>query len=415
MALSLNENRRNVGGARQGAATLLVILIALISLYAPTSVGGNIMGDFIPLYICGLCVLLLFYGVLGGAVRGNAYYSVMLLGLLAFFTATSPLPKYAFGAIFPYIGVCCVLLVDVNPLEIKRRKFVLLLMSLPMLALGWATVLGIDEIISIQENWYQMTREDMFESLVGWFAKPVAVFGTHSVAAFVYFAICLLLLRFAKHTTSKFERLLAGVLFVGFAALLPMLLSTSSFGLFGILVAILLFNGLKRVSWQANMAFAFIAILTAAYLLLSGNLGVDVLSDDAVNVLTSKGNGLSGRFAQGSRLEPTYDYLFDNYFLPVGITYDEIIEFGDGFIAEYVLRTSPLGYLLVLVMLFNFLKSTLSRKRELLLFMLFFFVADLGYPLLTTFRAAFILPLYMVLWSSFGPQPAGGATDEVLA
>lgn len=406
IALNALEKDGQAVGLRQNAAVALIIAIALIGLYAPTSINGTIIAALVPAYVCGLCALLVLYGLVQGAIRSNVYFGLMLLGLLSFFTATSPLPMYAFGAFFPYLGVCCVLLVDLRLPEVKRFKLVLLMVSLPMLALGWATVLGIEEIVSIQESWYQMTREDMFESLVGWFAKPVAVFGTHSVAAFVYFAMCILLLRFGKFASSASDRWLAAILFVAFAGLLPMLLSTSAFALFGILVLILLLRVLKKFSWQTNLLLVFFSILAFLYLLFSGHLGIDLLSEDALDVLTSKGNGFSGRFAQGSRLEPTYNYLFRNYFLPVGATYDEIIEFGDGFIGEYILRTSVLGYLLVWVMLVKFLKRTVFEKRELLLFMLYFLIADFGYPLLTTFRAAFVLPLFMVLWRSLGAKPS---------
>lgn len=391
----------------------LATLAALGSLYFPSSLNGTIVSSLVPLYTVALCVLVLLYAAMNGTIRNNVYFGLLVLGLLGFFTLLSPLPKLAYGAIFPYMGFCAVLVLDLRASKLPYRIPALLALCLPMLILGWSTVLGFDDITAIQEGWYQLYREDLFENLVGWFAKPVSVFGTHSVAAFVYFALCVLMLRLGKYAASVAERVIAYILFACFAGLMPMLLSTSAFALFGFLLMMLFWNVFKRLGWRVNTMLVFFVVAVVVYLARSGYFGADLMSDDVLDVFNSKGNGFAGRFSKGSRLEPTYTYLFRNYFQPVGITYDDIIEFGDGFIAEYVLRTSILGYALVLAMLWNFLKTNLLSKRQYLLFLAFFLAADFGYPLLTTYRVVFVLPLYMLLWRSVSSAQQGEMVEKV--
>lgn len=402
----------SAGNLRSALSMGLATVAALGSLYFPSSLNGTIVSSLVPLYTVALCVLVLLYVAMNGAIRNNVYFGMLVLSLLGFFTILSPLPKLAYGAIFPYLGLCAVLVLDLRASKLPYRIPALLALCLPMLMLGWSTVLGFDDITAIQESWYQIYRDDLFENLVGWFAKPVSVFGTHSVAAFVYFALCVLMLRLGKHAASAAERVVAYILFACFAGLIPMLLSTSAFALFGLLLMMLFWNMFKRLGWRVNTMLVFLVIAVAVYLALSGYFGVDLMSDDVLDVFSSKGNGFSGRFSKGSRLEPTYTYLFRNYFQPVGITYDDVIEFGDGFIAEYILRTSVLGYALVLAMLRNFLKTNLFNKKQYLLFLIFFLIADFGYPLLTTYRVVFVLPLYMLLWRSVSPAHQGQVAEK---
>lgn len=393
---------------------LLLIVAALGSLYLPTSVNGTIINSLVPWYTLGLCTVLVTYAAMNGLIRSNMYYGFLVMGLLAFFTVLSPLPNFAFGAMFPYLGFCAVLVLDLRSIPFAYRKFALLIVCLPMLIFGWSTVLGFDEITSVQEGWYQISNEDLWASMIEWYAKPVSVFGTHSVAAFCYFALCVLMLRFGKHAPNRSERVLGYLLFFSFAALIPLLLSTSAFALFGLLIMLLVWNVLRRLGWRTNTLLAFFVAGIFGYLLISGYFGVDIFSDDVLDVFRSSDNGFAGRFAKGSRLEPTYSYLFKNYFQPVGFTYDGIIAFGDGFIAEYVLRSSILGYIFVLLMLKNFLKRNLYESKHFLLFFGFFLLSDFGYPLLTTYRVAFVIPLYIALWRSVRPAAGGSNVEKIV-
>jgi hypothetical protein len=377
-----------------------VLATAFAGLYAPTSFGGDIQAAIVPVYTIAICMLLVAMMGRRSTIWGNVQMAVLVLFMLAIFTVLSPLPKLAFGAVFPYLALCCVLSRDVRGVVFRRMKTSVLVVCLPVLLLAWSIVLGFDDIIAFQESWYQISNPDLFTSLVGWFAKPVSVFGTHSVAAFAYFAMSLLFLHMARCAASRADRVFAYAMFASFALLIPWLLSVSAILLFLGLLGLLGMRVLARLPWRLSTLMALLMVSFVAFQVATGAYDDNEMVQGAFDVLGAKGNGFAGRIGSESRLAPTYNYLADGWLQPVGITYDEIIEFGDNFIAEYVLRISIFGYLLVLLMLANFARTNLYTRSHCILLFLFFMAADLGYPLLTTFRVIFALPFFVVLWNT---------------
>ncbi|MET3130529.1 hypothetical protein AAKU55_000786 [Oxalobacteraceae bacterium GrIS 1.11] len=398
--------------AKTSFSALLVLLIGMAAFYAPASINGEPQPTLLPLYSTILSLILLTCLALGRTLWNNVLMAGTLLAMLGIFTLLSPMENFAFGAIFPYVSICCVLSRDLRGLALERPKQALLLLCLPILILGWSTIIGIEAVVALQEKWYQFNTE-LFERMISWFAKPVTVFGTHSVAAFAYFALCLLFLRMATLATSKTNRGFAYTLFFGFAFLMPWLLSVSSFLLFSLLLCIFMLRVVKALDWRLNVMLGLLLLFYAIYLASSGFFQENEMMKSAWDALNDKGNGFSGRVGSESRLEPTYTYLWRNYFQPLGISYDGIVEFGDNFIAEYVMRTSIFGYALIMAMLFNFLRTNLGSMRECLFFFIFFLCADIGYPLLSAYRILFVLPLYVVLWNSVRPAEASADMSAV--
>jgi hypothetical protein len=140
--------------------------------------------------------------------------------------------------------------------------------------------------------------------------------------------------------------------------------------------------------------------VSGGWLLVERWLEVDIVETIALvqAIAGDEGGGLLGRYLAGGRLQPTYDYLVSHHFLPVGLAFDESIALGDNFIAEYVLRISFFGYLILLGMLWMFLRANLHTRGQRVGFMLFFLAADIGYPLLPYPRVAACLPFFMLLW-----------------
>jgi len=111
----------------------------------------------------------------------------------------------------------------------------------------------------------------------------------------------------------------------------------------------------------------------------------------------SSGNGFLSRYTSGGRLQVTYNYLTDNYFLPIGLTYSTKISLGDNFIAEYVIKLSIFGYFLILYYMWGWLRRHLAFSVAMGFFC-FFIVADFAYPLLVYYRIAAALPFYALVW-----------------
>jgi len=144
------------------------------------------------------------------------------------------------------------------------------------------------------------------------------------------------------------------------------------------------------------MSFEWRALSVAALLLAALVIAVD---SSSVGLLVggAEGNGFLARYAPGGRLQGTYEYLADNNLMPIGFSYSEDISLGDNFIAEYVVRTSPLGYAVVLYLLWSWFRRHLDLSQATAFFG-FFLLADLAYPLLVYARVAAALPFFLFFW-----------------
>ncbi len=382
----------------QRKSSLLLLIIGAAAFYLPSSIGGSILPIAYSIYSVIFCGLLLWSGR-NEVIKENIVPAITILLLLGLFTAVSDMPNITFGAIFPYLSICTIFTFCRCAGELGSPKLISALLFGPLLVLGWGTILSFEPATDLVNDFYQAYRDDLLEQM-SWMAKPVAVFATHSVAAFVYFAISVLFFRMAALSKKSADKWFGYVMFVGFVAMMPLLLSNSALLLFAMLVSGVGIFWLRKLNWTVAVLLSFVLICFVLFLATTGYFDQFEFMSEVVNVFQSKDNGLMGRFSSGSRLQGTYDYLLDNYFQPIGITWDGVLEIGDNFIAEYILRISIVGYFLVLIMLWNFIKAARLRGWSALCIFLFFVMTDFGFPLLVTFRVVFFLPLYILLWNS---------------
>jgi hypothetical protein len=135
------------------------------------------------------------------------------------------------------------------------------------------------------------------------------------------------------------------------------------------------------------------------YLGLFAGLVVNLYVFDILKLIIgdSVDNGILSRYASGGRLQNSYDYLINNNFIPIGFSYSPDISFGDNFIAEYIIKISIVGYIIIMYLLWTWLRRNLTW-RSAVLFFSFFLVTDLAYPLLVYSRVAAVLPFFVLLW-----------------
>jgi hypothetical protein len=379
-----------------------LFLLFALSLFLPTSLHGVISsalaGFWFLVCIAGLAVIVCRLRPLP-ILKSNFVIGQVLIALLLLFTLLSPLNGLALGAVVPYLGFATVLSVNYRRLQVgpfSMRIFALL--AAVLLVLGWGTVCGSAAINGALEANYQMYYDELFEQMVGWYAKPVSVYATHSLSAFAYFAFAVTFFRLAQGEVRIGLRLLWIMLCLGFALLIPFLMSNSAIGL-TVILTLLFFWYL----FKSGRLFLLAALLLAAAVALALYGAPLFALVDATfqvqDIFSSNLNGFAGRFSTDSRLSSTYRYLMEYSFWPVGLSNDPAISFGDNFIAEYIVRLSPIGYVLILVMLYRFLRANLQSKRMAQAFFLFFLMGDQSFPLLTSFRFLFMLPVLVLLWN----------------
>lgn len=391
------------------SGTFFFVVFAL-ALLLPTSVNGAFSQTLTAFWHLG-CAALLGFAIFRlnppPVIKTNFFIGFLLIGFLLIFTMLSPLNGYALGAVIPYLGIVCLLSTDfrrwrVGPTAIR----IFALAAACLLILGWGTVLGYEGIIDFQSAHYQQFNDEIFEQMVGWYAKPVTVYATHSLSAFAYFALSVTFFRMA-HFERRFRiRALWLSYGLGFALLIPYLMSNSAIALTLLLIGAGLFYLFKARRWIV-LAALILAALSVAVVYADAIIGIANSLFRLQDILSSHDNGFAGRYSSGSRLEPTYTYLIENAGWPIGLSFDPRIAFGDNFIGEYVLRLTPVGYLGVLFMLYKFLRTNLPGKLLPRLFFAFFLIGDVSFPLLTSLRFMFMIPAVVLIWRNTAPAPLG--------
>ena len=407
-------NRSASFGSR---SSVVLPVLGAAALLAPSSHGGVILPGLNVIYAAAIALSLLAFV---GRLRVNLLDWVLVIVLAAIAatgTITTAFPYIAWGAIGPYVLLFALFVVDAGaslatPISLK----IFFVVSGCLLCLGYGTVLEVPVVMNLVENSYKAISEDLFESMIIWGSKPVGVFASHSIAAFAYFGLAITHYLILWSGMVRSIRVISGVCAVGFVGLLPLLMSNSGFFLFLGSVCLLLGDLLRRGGGK----WFLMAVPVAMLVLLLSPLGgaalelVDDAGDVVAGVLEYEEGGLLGRYASGGRLQPTYDYLLAHPMQPIGLAYSEAIALGDNFVGEYVVRFGLGGYLLVLVLLARFLlRWAVSAALAVGLF-LYFFAADLGYPLLPYVRVAGALPWIITVLNVALSRERCGVSDASL-
>lgn len=318
--------------------------------------------------------------------------------MILFFTMISPFPYIAWGGAASYILASMVLLTDFrldrNALNARVDLFLIravLCASLVILVLGAGILMEESTLVDVIQNYYQSFSEELYEQMVTWNSKPVTVFGSHSTAAFAYFSLFALNFKISENKNLPIHwRIVHFSCAIGFVVLNWFLASNTSVAMAILMFVFIAAKPAKLLSPRLMLVvlpWIMIFILIIAFDL---NLFQAILGD-------SEENGFLARYTAGGRLQSTYDYLAANYFAPIGFSYSPELGLGDNFIAEYIVKTSPLGYLIILCLLWGWFRRHLDL-RQAVAFFVFFLLADLAYPLLVYSRIAAVLPFYVLIW-----------------
>jgi hypothetical protein len=386
--------------ATKQAAAVCIGLSALVATYAPSSLAGVISPGLAVAQLAIIMIVAAALGLLYRFGRDGIALSAGMFAILLFATATSPIPDLAPGAAAPYLALGTVLAVRCEPRATAMwavRLFELLSATLQLLAM--LVVLGVSAALEVNAQLYQAFYPELFEQMVEWYGKPVTVFATHSIAGLMYFAFLATHVRLVASARSRLSRVIGAASIAVYLVLLALLLSNTSFLLFAAAIAFIVRNFFPR---RRLVAY----VLAACMLIGLGAIGLRLIGDvDSVfgllrETFGSSEGGFLGRYSAGGRLQQTYDYLADHPLRPIGFTYHPgVISLGDNFIAEYVVRGTVLLYGLLLVALWRFLRENLLTRADAVALFVFFFAADLGYPLLTYGRALGVLFLFVAVWN----------------
>jgi hypothetical protein len=229
--------------------------------------------------------------------------------------------------------------------------------------------------------------------------KPVATFGTHSVASFFIFFLFFLNIK-TYQVKGKMVYLITSIVML---LLLIFIRSNTALGYSGIAFFILAGTFIKK---KSSLLLVFgIVVAIFFYISVIDPTIIDVFYEyDVLSILTSKDNGLAGRYSGTSVLAPTIDYIKNNPFLPVGLTYSDKLYYTDSGVILYILRGSIFLASAIYLGFYSFLNSNLLRKKDTYLVFLFFMIFEIGYPTLIEPRILCFIPFLVIYLNNLSAE-----------
>jgi hypothetical protein len=401
---------------RDGRATL-ALASAAIGLFLPSSLGGQILRAFTALDLVATVA------VLGGLVRlgltKDRWARACALAIpatLALATWTSPFESLSPGLVAIYGALGLLYLVDLQGARLgSLEERMLLALHVLLAAAGVAIVVDVTLVDRLLAWFYSA----FYPSLVPRMAtlqKPVLTFGTHSLAALLFYLLFLTAL--AGHAARRSAAWL--ILVPTHFMLLVFLRSTTSIALAVCAALALVARAWRGAAWHGGVLAVVLAAagsLVAALVNWTDRPMAELL---AYALLGDERRGLSSRFATGGLLAPTLAYIRTHPWRPIGITYTDQLYLGDSGILMTWLRGSLPLILAVYGGLLRFLVTNLASVRMAVWLWVVIVAAEVALTPLQYFRFLAILPSTIVALNTFGrtgdvsrPAPAARSRRDI--
>ncbi|HFK1433337.1 TPA: hypothetical protein ACGXNJ_003413 [Bacillus cereus] len=374
----------------------LILALFLLGLYLPTSFNYNINDNVMAYYLVGLCITLCIWKLKDYQFPKTIFIIIVLInGILLLSTLLSPFDEYSVGAVLPFWVFSLIFCLNLKDITFGKRIISLfLIVNVLNLILGAFIVMD-DELVKdfFLKNYaayYPNLLPNMFYE-----NKPVLMFSSHSRGAFHLFLFFLISFIGYKHTKKTYYLVFS----LGYIFLILNL--NSNTGYMYLAFSILILGTYLLVYKTRKLIFS----MTIFSVLILFNL--EKFSNNLIELwhkidrtVNSHSNGITGRFSGDGILSSNFEFMKDNFFRPVGITYSDDLFFSDTGIFLYILRGTIVLAILIYVGFYMFLKRNLKYKYQAYLLFISFLLMDIGSPSLTYFRTLFILPFLIVIINS---------------
>lgn len=340
--------------------TCVILLMAFIAIFFPTSKNYSISD---PLYFvfCEIVFLLFLYPVVNE--RKGFIIGILINLILILYTITNLFiyNKINYGSYPGFLLFSILIAKNYSLLNIERYHIILGLniISIIIILLGIAVIFDFTYLIDVLLKNYGYGYDELVPFMIG-AKKPVATFGSHSIAAFFTF-----LLFYMNIENYKYNRNVISITNSFFFLILLFFIRSNTAFFFTIISIILLF---KYSSYKLKILFLF---LFALFLKLLNDikdsqlpLFFEIFKDiDVVGILSNEGNGFSARYSKISPTQSTINYIINNPFLPLGLCYNPNLYYTDSGFILYMLRGS---FFLIFFMYFGvyiFLKNNILNVK----------------------------------------------------
>ncbi len=253
-------------------------------------------------------------------------------------------------------------------------------LSIALFLLGAGVILSIPAVDSFLGQYYVGSFADLYNYMLG-ANSPVGPFGSHSIAAFIYFLFFIIYYISWLHFR-KVQYLIFSILF------LVLIFALKSFSaLFFIIFAFLTILNTKFLLHKIDISFIFfnIVITVTLYTLLSGFIDIPAL------LAGNESNGFLARYGKNGVLTYDIHYLKDNLFMGDGIGYNDNLHYTDSGYIRALLTYGITGAIIFYIVF----ARVILKKNYTYLFIIFFacLFFEIGYDIFFYNRYIFILIL----------------------
>lgn len=390
-------------------SSAIFILLLVIGMYLPSSINGQITLNFqrgAEAFLVALFFLLFLLNGLSSPVL--ILFSLSLPLILVLATLTSPLHDIAPGVAIYYVPFSLMLC-----LNLRRTAWsggitvVFVVVNIVNLSFNVLTILDIKAADSLLLNLYSSVFPELLTRMVIQYNKPVLSFALHSVAALMYFLffVC----NVSAYKAGK------GIIYLFFAigyfiSCFFLYSNTAFFIIFFMLIFVLYKfiprNG-KSLILSLITAMVFFVSISVSFIVSFRPVSEFTVSryEKVEEKLTSKVNGLYGRYRTEGGQSDNILYALDNPFQPAGFRKNEEIHYRDSGIVEYFVRGS-FGLLMVIYIgFFLFLFVNLRSKTTAMFLFIVVVAAEAGFSYMCYPRFQYLLPVFIVFLNSLEKKP----------
>jgi hypothetical protein len=377
----------------------LVAMLFAIGVYFPSSKNAQ-FSSFNDLIFYIPIVLFLGYYLIRQKTysKSNILTFALINGSLILFTLTASFQfqKFSFG-IYPAFFVCsCVFLLDLKSIKssLNVLSVTLFWVTLVQIYLGISIIFMDEGVREFITNNYSTGYEGLIPYMLD-AIKPINTFATHSLAAFIFFLF--FLLNYATYLWNK------NILYLIFSAILLLFIlflrSNTGYLYFGI-ASVYLIITLRKSPLKLIGFLSFItAMLVWIYIQYSALIDV-MIEGNLFDVASRQGSGLSGRYTEGNYLSGTIEFIKENPFTPIGLSFSDNLFFTDSGFILYYLRGSIFLILGLYAGFYFFLKRNIIQGGYFAgLIFLVFMLFEIGLPNLINTRTLYIIPFLVVYFN----------------
>lgn len=372
--------------------SFIILLFLIVGLFFPTSSNGMISKEL--MYVQAAVLFILLLASLLRRIRNIdarlfllAISNIAILLLFSIFTITT---EYAYGAIISYLLLSILYCCDFKNIKFSTSlDVVFIVINFVNIILAALIVFGNSFVDSIFiQNYSAYYPSLVYTMLLA--KKPVLMFATHSVAGFYFF-----LFFYLNFITYTIKKELKHIIFaLSYVVLLVFIKSFTSIAFFGLAIVQL---GIYFLSRKPLVVFA--CILSSFVLILIYHdmiMHFFMATIQFESVLTSKTNGIAGRYFAGGNLVKDISYVLEHPLSPIGLGNSDRLFIGDSGIIENLLRGSVFLVMTIYIGFWIFLRRNIKEIGFCYFVFFVYLFFEVGFANLNTFRAIYFLPFLIV-------------------